>query len=155
MEYIDYTNSEAGDIVEKKQISYQQVSCRFGRFGITTGKYYNRTLVKCLTPTIQDDSDVGYEEVPVEIALNGIDWVSNEDQLFTFIGPNAGRMIWVYILIILFMLLLLILLIALISTYWNSTMLSVDRDVRTANEPHIQGKKPRYNIDPFKKEGIN
>lgn len=105
-----------------------------------------------MTPTIQDDSDIGYEEVPVEIALNGVDYVSNDDQLFTLIGPNAGRMIWVYILIILFMLLLLILLIALVSTYWNSAILTADRDVRTANEPHVINKRPRYN--KFKIEGV-
>lgn len=152
IEYIDYSKNHEGEIVEKKAISYQPVACRFGRFGVTTGKYYNRTLIKCLTPTIQDDSDIGYEEVPVEVALNGVDFVSNDDQMFTFIGPNAGRMIWVYILIILFMLLLIILLIALISTYWNSTILTAEKDVRTANDPHIQNKKPRYNKDPFERE---
>ena len=72
--------------------------------------------------------------------------------MFTFIGPNAGRMIWVYILIILFMLLLLILLIALISTYWNSSILTAERDVRTANEPHVINKRPKYN--KFRIEGL-
>ena len=67
-----------------------------------------------------------------------------DDKLFTFIGPNAGRMIWVYILIILFMLLLLVLLVALISTYWNSAVLSVDRDVRVAKQAHTEASRPIY-----------
>ena len=72
-----------------------------------------------MTPTIQDDSDIGVEEVQVEIALNGVDYVSNEDKLYTFIGPNSGSMAWIYILIAIFTALIIIMLTALISTYWN------------------------------------
>lgn len=81
--------------------------------------------------------------------MNGVDWVANDDQVFTFVGPNAGRMIWVYILIILFILLLIILLLALISTYWNSVKLSVDRDVRTANRAHTFESRPVHHKDEF------
>ena len=51
------------------------------------------------------------------------------------------------------MLLLLILLIALVSTYWNSTILTADKDVRTANDPHVLNKKPRY--QNFKRDNEN
>jgi len=143
IEYIDYSKSLRGETKEKKAISYQPISCKFGRFGVTEGTYFNRTLIKCLTPTIQDDSDIGYEEVPLEIALNGVDYVTNEEVPYTFIGPNAGRMLWVYILITIFTALLLILLAALVSSYWNKLQLS-DRNVYAGQEPHVLNKKPKY-----------
>lgn len=140
---MDFSQDSKGEIIEKRLISYQPVYCKFGRFGVTEGKYFNRTLIKCLTPTIADDSDIGYEEVPLEIALNGVDFVSNDEQPYTFIGPNAGRMFWVYILITIFTALLLILLAALISTYWNKVQFS-DKNVYTGMEPHVINKKPKY-----------
>lgn len=109
-------------------------------------------MVTCLTPTIQDDSDIGYEEVQVEVALNEVDFITNDNLVFTFIGPNAGRMVWVYILIVLFMLLLIILLIALVSTYWRAAVTSFDKDVRSSAEPHIINKKPKYFKDSLDKD---
>lgn len=100
-------------------------------------------MIKCLTPTIQDDSDIGYEEVPLEVALNGVDYVTNEEVPYTFIGPNAGRMLWVYILITIFTALLIILLAALISSYWNKIQLG-DKNVYSGQEPHVIKKKPKY-----------
>lgn len=91
---------------------------------------------------------MGYEEVPLEIALNGVDYVSNEEVPYTFIGPNAGKMIWVYILITIFTVLLLILLIALISTYWDKIQIPDGnrRRVYPVSEPHIENRKPKYYI---------
>jgi len=140
-----------GELIEKKSISYQPVLCRFGRFGVTEGKYVNRTLIKCLTPVISDDSDVGYEEVPLEIALNGVDYVSNEEQPFTFKGPDAGRMIWVYILIVIFTALLIILLGVLIATFWKEV--TKTSHVSTAGLlPHTEGNKPKYYKEKLKND---
>lgn len=77
----------------------------------------------------------------MEVALNGVDYISNEDIPFTFIGPNAGKMLWVYILITIFTALLIILLAALISSYWTKMQ---DRSVYTAEEPHVKAKRPKY-----------
>ncbi len=140
-----------GKLIEKKSISYQPVMCRFGRFGVTEGKYVNRTLIKCLTPVIADDSDVGYEEVPLEIALNGVDYVSNEEQPFTFKGPDAGRMIWVYILIVIFTALLIILLGVLIATFWKEV--TKTGHVSTAGIlPHTDQNKPKYYKNSYKED---
>jgi hypothetical protein len=51
---MDYSKSSTGILKSKKSFVYQPISCRFGRFGITTGEYVNRTLIKCLTPNIPD-----------------------------------------------------------------------------------------------------
>ena len=46
--------------------------CKFGRFGSTPAMYINETLVKCVTPSIDDDPDSIYREtVILSVALNG------------------------------------------------------------------------------------
>ena len=136
--------------MSKKDFIYQPISCRFGRFGITSGEYVNRTLIKCLSPDIQDDSDVGYEEVTVEIALNGVNYVSNDEVVFTFVGPNAGKMLWVYVLITIFTALVMIGIAALVSSYWNKIYQQGDegRGIYAGDVPHIVNKQPRY-LDPL------
>ena len=146
IEFVDYSKSNEGNVIHKKSITYQPISCRFGRFGATPATYYNRTLIKCLTPDIKDDSDIGYEEVPLEVALNGHDYVTNEEAPYTFVGPNAGKMLWVYILIAIFTALLLVLLAALISSYWNKMQ---ERNVFVGQEPHVRNKKPKYYNQEF------
>jgi hypothetical protein len=117
---------------------------------VTPGVYVNRTLIKCLTPNIKDDSDIGYEEVPVEIALNGVDFVSNDDVNFTFVGPNAGRMLWIYILITILTALLIIVIASLVSSYWNKIALQLQesRNVYSGDIPHVMDRRPRYLIRP-------
>jgi hypothetical protein len=51
---MDFSKSAEGKILSKKSFNYQPISCRFGRFGSTVGQYVNRTLIKCLTPSIGD-----------------------------------------------------------------------------------------------------
>jgi hypothetical protein len=51
---LDFSSSERGRIISKKSFSYQPITCKWGRFGATAGEYVNRTLIKCLTPHIQD-----------------------------------------------------------------------------------------------------
>jgi len=106
----------------------------------------NRTLIKCLTPTIRDDSDIGYEEVEVGIALNGIDYVSNSEVVYTYEGPNSGSMIFVYVLITLFTILIVICIVALIAAYWDKIRKQFDegRVVYAAGIPHVVERIPRY-----------
>lgn len=51
---MQYLDSQSGSVTHSKSFSYQPIACRFGRFGITIGKYVNRTLIKCITPGITD-----------------------------------------------------------------------------------------------------
>lgn len=139
----------------KKSFSYQPIKCRFGRFGTSSAIYVNRTMIKCITPRIEDvllfkiqDSDISFEDVTVGIALNGVDFIENSNAIFTFQGPNAGRMLWVYILITLFIALIIGLLVYLASSYWDriqSTLADTHRrDVYSSDMPHVIQKQPRY-----------
>lgn len=148
---VDFSKSAEGKIVSKKSFIYQPISCRFGRFGSTVGQYVNRTIIKCLTPNVGDDSDVAYEEIPVEIALNGVDYFSSDDVIFTFVGPNAGKMLWVYILITVFTAILIIGIVAFVSSYWNKIIVQSNesrRNLQSGDQPHVVNKQPRY-LDPF------
>ncbi len=75
----------------------------------------------------------------------------NEAVVFTFIGPNAGKMLWVYVLITLFTALLVIGLAALISSYWNKIVSQSreSRHVDTGDQPHVVNKHPRYYNEAF------
>jgi hypothetical protein len=88
---------------------------------------------------------MGYEDVYLELSLNGVDFYTNSDINYTFIGPEAGRMLWIYIIIAILTALLLIIFAALISSYWNRLNLN-NRDVFSSQQPHILNKKPRYKV---------
>ena len=139
---MDYSLSKQGEVNTKSTIGYQPITCKFGSYGTTHGVYFNRTMIKCLSPTIQDDSDMGYEDVYLELSLNGVDYFSDSDFVFTFIGPAAGRMLWIYIIIAILTALLLIIFAALISSYWNK--LNTYNQDRFQNHPHVLQKRPRY-----------
>lgn len=48
------------------------IMCRFGRFGETQGIFINETIVKCVTPAVEDDPDSIYREtVRLTVAMNG------------------------------------------------------------------------------------
>ncbi len=74
----------------------------------------------------------------------------SDSAVFTFSGPNAGKMLWVYVLITLFTALLLIGLAVLISSYWNKVVVQSreSRHVDSSDQPHVVNKQPRY-LDPF------
>jgi hypothetical protein len=82
----------------------------------------------------------------VEVAINGVDFVSNDDAVFTFVGPNAGKMLWVYILITIFTALLIIVVASLISSYWNRIVMQLQesRNVYSGDMSHVVNKRPRY-----------
>ncbi len=94
---------------------------------------------------------MAYEEIPVEIALNGVDYFSSDDVIFTFVGPNAGKMLWVYILITVFTAILIIGIVAFVSSYWNKIIVQSNesrRNLQSGDQPHVVNKQPRY-LDPF------
>jgi len=115
---------------------------------MSTAIYVNRTLIKCMTPRIEDDSDISFEDVQVGVALNGVDFVESSNVIFTFQGPNSGKMMWVYILVTLFIAAIIALIVYLASTYWNKIQMSLidtsRRDVYSAGEPHVINKQPKY-----------
>jgi hypothetical protein len=48
------------------------IMCKFGRFGETQAIYINSTVIKCVTPAVEDDPDSIYREaVKLTIAMNG------------------------------------------------------------------------------------
>lgn len=149
-------DEEGNEAKEKTSIAYQPILCRFGRFGTTEAEYFNRTHIKCLTPHIADDSDIGYEEVDVEVAENGINFESGDNAKFTFIGPNAGKMLWIYILILLFIVLLLIILISLASQYWNRMLMQYQGiNALEGERPQVVNRKLRYLIENMQEDEEN
>ena len=59
----------------KKSVKYQPITCKFDKYGITEAEYINRTDINCLTPNFLDDGDIVYEEISIEMAPNGIDYI--------------------------------------------------------------------------------
>jgi len=48
------------------------IMCSFGRFGESQGIFVNETVVKCVTPAVEDDPDSIYREtVRLTVAMNG------------------------------------------------------------------------------------
>lgn len=92
----------------------------------------------------------------VELALNGVDFVTNDDIVFTFIGPNAGKMLWVYVLITIFTALLIIVVAAFLSSYWNNISMHLQetkaRGVYSGDIPHVVDKRPRYQIPELRND---
>ncbi len=140
-------NNNGSDKLKSTKVStkYQPILCRFGRFGVTEAEYLNRTNIKCNTPKIEDDSDIGYEEIDVDVAENGVDFVKAGK--LTMKGPNSGKMIWVYLLIILLIAVLLIALIALIIAYWEKIKAQYQGiSANQGDEPHTTNKHLKYLI---------
>lgn len=153
---MDYRIDKNGTVVHKTSFNYEPILCRFGRFGTTEAIYVDSTHISCVTPSIKDDSDIGYEEVYLEVALNGQDFVQKEEVTYTFEGPDAGSMIFVYLLIFLFLLVLLILLAGFISTYWDKVggvIAGSRRSNYYGDEPHIENRMPRYVNPEFRDYG--
>lgn len=130
-----------GKIINRKSFAYEPIACKFGRFGITVGQYVNRTMIRCITPSIDDDSDIAREEVELAIALNGYDFISNSDIPFTFIGPSSGTMIWYYLLLIFFLIALILALSTCISSYLNKMR---SQSGFSDDRPHTVNRRPRY-----------
>ena len=85
----------------------------------------------------------------MELSLNGVDYYSDSDVVFTFIGPAAGRMLWIYIIISILTALLLIIFAGLISSYWNRLNYTT---VFPSDQPHVHHKRPRYIVQHSRHE---
>ena len=74
--------------------------CKFGRFGETQAIYINETVLKCVTPAVEDDPDSIYREtVKLQIAMNGQDYDDDTAQTdFTFIGTGTYLVFWPFII---------------------------------------------------------
>ena len=130
----------------KVTLKYQPILCKFGRFGLTEAEYYNRTHIKCNTPNIDDDSDIGYEEIDVDVAENGVDFVKAGK--LTIQGPNSGKMIWAYLLILLLILALLAGLVYIIYKYWDDIRNQFQGiSASQGDDPHTKAKKLKYLIE--------
>jgi hypothetical protein len=56
----------------KGSLGQYGIECKFGRFGVGIGMYVNKTAIKCVTPSVQDDPDsIWRESVKLSVALNG------------------------------------------------------------------------------------
>ena len=82
--------------VNNSGIYQNPIMCKFGRFGTSEAVYINERVLKCRTPTIEDDpSSVYREEVLVSVALNGKDFdEANSNVYFTFIGTGSYLVFW-------------------------------------------------------------
>ena len=59
-----------------KSVKEQKFVCRFGKYGVTEAEFLNKTDIICLTPKFNtEDDDIVYEEIPIEISPNGVDFV--------------------------------------------------------------------------------
>jgi hypothetical protein len=149
---LDNNNNNKNLKSKKKDFNYQPILCKFGKYGTTEAEYLNRTNIRCLSPNIKDDSEIGLEDVEMEVAENGVDFVPVGKVKLK--GPNTGTMFWIYLLLIFLILLALIGLIALIASNWNKYMsqyMSVNANV--GDEPHVKNKQLKYLIDDA--ENIN
>ena len=139
---------------KKKDFNYQPILCKFGKYGTTEAEYLNRTNIKCLSPNIKDDSEIGLEDVEMEVAENGVDFVPVGKVKLK--GPNTGTMFWIYLLLIFLILLAVLGLLALIASNWNKYMsqyMSVSANV--GDEPHVKNKQLKYLIPENEDGDIN
>jgi hypothetical protein len=76
------------------------IMCQFGRFGETQAIYINETVLKCVTPAVDDDPDSIYREtVKLTISMNGQDYEEEASSIdFTFVGTGTYLVFWPFII---------------------------------------------------------
>ena len=76
------------------------IMCQFGRFGETQAIYINETVLKCVTPSVDDDPDSIYREtVKLTISMNGQDYEEETSAVdFTFVGTGTYLVFWPFII---------------------------------------------------------
>ena len=123
----------------RKSVKYQPITCKFDKYGITEAEYINRTDINCLTPNFADDGDIVYEEIPIELAPNGVDYI--EAGKINLKGQQAKTVGCMYCVLAILGVLFLAALAALIAWMCSKNMLGMG-DV--LNEPHTENKKLKY-----------
>lgn len=106
--------------------------------------YVNKTTIKCITPTVQDDPDsIWRETVRITVALNGQDFDEDSSDVdFTFVGTGSTLVFWPYVVGTLLIGLLLVALIvfcsALLQKYFSFEKVSATQhNVRVRNRPYV------------------
>jgi hypothetical protein len=142
-----------------KSVKEQPITCRFGKHGVTEAEFMNRTDINCLTPKFQDDDDdIIYEEVPIEVAPNGVDYI--EAGKINLKGQEAKSVGCMYCVLAILGVLFLAAIAALIAWMCSKKMLGLDGDI--PSDPHTRNRQLRYlqekqdNLEnnPNEKEGI-
>lgn len=116
------------------------IECNFGRFGNGQGMFVNRTTIKCITPSVQEDpEDIWRETVKLTVALNGQDFdEDNSDLDFSFVGSGSTLAFWPWVLGTLLVGLLLVALVVFCSALLN--MANVNNIVKrpvSRQRPHV------------------
>ncbi len=80
--------------------SFAGITCQFGRFGETQAIFINETVIKCVTPSIEDEPDSIYREVvKLTVAMNGVDHDESSSTIeFTFVGTGTYLVFWPFII---------------------------------------------------------
>lgn len=75
------------------------ITCQFGRFGETQAIFVNSTVIKCITPVVEDEPDSIYREiVKLTVAMNGVDHEEQTSELeFTFVGTGSYLGFWPFL----------------------------------------------------------
>ena len=96
-----YADDVGGDFFDPIMVNnsgnfQNPLMCQFGRFGQSEAIFINEKVVRCRTPTIEDDPGSVYrEEVQVTIAMNGKDFdETNSVVYFTFVGTGTYLVFW-------------------------------------------------------------
>jgi hypothetical protein len=135
----------------KSALGQYGIECRFGRFGVGIGMYVNKTAIRCVTPSIQEDPEsIWRETVQLTVALNGQDFddeCTDSDEIdITFVGTGSSLSFWPYVLGTLMLGLLLVALF----TFCSSYMQHVDfNNVVTQRQVTRQRSKPYVIRDPY------
>lgn len=134
--------------IEGSQYSDYGIYCKFGKYGTTPGAIINSTLVKCVTPTINERPEsLDKDTVVVSVAQNGQNFNENESACdYTFTGTGEGSSFWPWILalVLLFILLIALLLCIAAIVQMRSTRKHRARGLTRPDEaPHVVNKRPR------------
>ena len=125
----------------KKTVVDQPIKCRFGKHGVTEADYLNRSDISCLTPKFQDeDDDIVYEEVHMEVAPNGVDFI--DAGKINLKGQEAKSVGCMYCILAILGILFLAAIGALIAWMCSKKMIGIDGDI--PKEPHTQNRQLRY-----------
>ncbi len=125
----------------KSTLGQYGIECKFGSFGIGMGTYVNKTTIKCVTPSVQDDPDsIWRETVRITVALNGQDFdEESSDVDFTFVGTGSTLVFWPYVIGTLLIGLLIVALVVFCSALLQKISFEsvVKQNVRMRGRPHV------------------
>ena len=125
----------------KSQSGEFSITCRFGRFGQTQGIWMNSSVIKCFTPTNNDEIDSIYKEgVLLSISQNGQDFdEDNTNTDFTMKGNATYMAFWPWIIGTLLVGALAVSLAMMIFSLINKCLAGVGKSssVRYGENPHV------------------